>query len=329
MKTWVSIALLAWFIAQTGAAPLGTAFTYQGRLGDGGVAANGSYDLTLKLYDAATNGTQVGATADLRGQGVTNGLFTVTLDFGAAAFAGDARWLDIAVRSSGGSAYTTLTPRQPLTATPYALYALTPAGATGATSAQGPKGDKGDTGATGPQGLQGSTGPKGDKGDPAFTNWVTANIPDYRLWFGQEYLSPWFACLRSNQTALVVFDGDSTTATYGSLNPVLYTRDVLFGRSCAYPKLVTQNWGVGGRSTWQWSTSAELTNYVAESPTTNGASVTSLQSQTTVTATAVLATNLTAAGTVRIMMPTNTTAGLIPGMLCISNGIVTIYTAPQ
>ena len=52
---------------------------------------------------------------------VTNGLFTVTLDFGTAAFQGDARWLQIAVRPTGGGSYTTLAPRQALTATPYAM----------------------------------------------------------------------------------------------------------------------------------------------------------------------------------------------------------------
>src|SRR5207244_3413240 len=44
------------------------------------------------------------------------------IDFGAAAFNGDARWLEIAVRSpAGGGTFTTLSPRQPLTGAPYAL----------------------------------------------------------------------------------------------------------------------------------------------------------------------------------------------------------------
>jgi hypothetical protein len=53
---------------------------------------------------------------------ITEGSFTVLLDFGATAFNGDARWLQIAVRSPAGSGvFTTLSPRQELTATPYAL----------------------------------------------------------------------------------------------------------------------------------------------------------------------------------------------------------------
>jgi trimeric autotransporter adhesin len=108
------------------AAPLVTpvpppaAFTYQGQLKQSGSPANGQYDFQLSLYDAPTGGSLVSGpvTATLT---VTNGLFTATPDFGAAAFQGSARWLEIAVRPSGGGPYTTLSPRQPLTPSPYAV----------------------------------------------------------------------------------------------------------------------------------------------------------------------------------------------------------------
>ena len=53
---------------------------------------------------------------------MTNGLFTVTLDFGNQ-FPGADRWLEIAVRTNGGVSFTPLAPRQPLTPTPYAVTA--------------------------------------------------------------------------------------------------------------------------------------------------------------------------------------------------------------
>jgi len=105
------------------AAPVGATFTYQGRLTDGGGPANGSYDFQFKLYDAAGGGVWVG-TIPKDDVTVTDGLFTVELGFGSA-FTGDARWLEIGVRpGASAGAYTTLMPRQALTATPYALYAL-------------------------------------------------------------------------------------------------------------------------------------------------------------------------------------------------------------
>lgn len=68
------------------AAPLGTAFTYQGRLFDQNTLANGSYDLRVGLYDAASAGTRIGPLLTLPAVAVSNGVFTVTLDFGASAF---------------------------------------------------------------------------------------------------------------------------------------------------------------------------------------------------------------------------------------------------
>jgi hypothetical protein len=104
-------------------APNGTGFTYQGKLIDGGVPANGAYDLQFKLYDALSGGAQVGSTLTQSSVTVTNGLFTVQLDFGNV-FNGTALYLEIGVALGGsGGPYTTLTPRQPLSPTPYALFA--------------------------------------------------------------------------------------------------------------------------------------------------------------------------------------------------------------
>jgi hypothetical protein len=105
------------------AGPLGTAITYQGRLNDGANPANGRYDFNFALYDAVTGGALRGAAVTTNGVGVSNGLFTATLDFGAGVFDGNERWLQIAVRTNGSLAgFTPLTSRQPLTPVPYATY---------------------------------------------------------------------------------------------------------------------------------------------------------------------------------------------------------------
>ncbi len=118
------------------AAPLGAAFTYQGKLTSGTNAASGSYDLKFSLYDALTSGNQVGNSLTNTATAISNGYFTVTLDFGAM-FDGNARWLETGVRTNGSGAFTTLSPRQPLTPSPYALYAPSAGTATMASSLAG------------------------------------------------------------------------------------------------------------------------------------------------------------------------------------------------
>ena len=83
----------------------GTAFTYQGRLNDGANPASGSYDLTFTLFSVSSGAGQVGTTLTNSAVGVSNGLFTVTLDFGSQ-FPGATRWLEIGVRTNGGGAFT-------------------------------------------------------------------------------------------------------------------------------------------------------------------------------------------------------------------------------
>jgi hypothetical protein len=81
-------------------------------------------DLQFSLWDALSDGGQVGSTLTRTSVEIREGLFTVAdLDFGAGAFNGDARWLEVAVQCSGDTSFTVLSPRQALTATPYASYA--------------------------------------------------------------------------------------------------------------------------------------------------------------------------------------------------------------
>jgi hypothetical protein len=104
------------------AAPVGTAFTYQGRLADGGSPASGTWDFQFTLHDAAAGGGQVGPVVTRDDVTVSGGVFTVALDFGAV-FDGNARFLEIGVRDgAGGGAYTMLSPRQELPPAPHALW---------------------------------------------------------------------------------------------------------------------------------------------------------------------------------------------------------------
>jgi hypothetical protein len=107
-----------------------TAFTYQGRLTDASGSSSGSYLFEFKLFDAASNGSLIDTLTGVPAN-VTNGIFTVELNFTAAnAFDGGDRYLEIAVKRSTdppGTAYTTLTPRQRITSVPYAVRAKQPA----------------------------------------------------------------------------------------------------------------------------------------------------------------------------------------------------------
>ena len=112
------------------AVPISATFTYQGQLKNRGVPVTGSCGMAFRLYDDVSAGNLIGSPITLTVP-VVNGLFTVQLDdrdqFGANAFTGSARWLEIAVQCTGDSNPTILS-RQQLTAAPYALYA-TSAGA--------------------------------------------------------------------------------------------------------------------------------------------------------------------------------------------------------
>jgi len=135
--------------------------------------------LRFALFNAATAGQQVGETRTFPGVGVTNGVFTVLLDFGAGAFDGNARWLEIAVRHAGtGQAFTTLEPRQTITPAPYALYAMTPAGPQGPAGPAGASGPRGATGPAGPAGASGPVGPKGLKWRGAWSSTTTYAVDD-------------------------------------------------------------------------------------------------------------------------------------------------------
>lgn len=129
------VALISSFVAVLVTFPIAvradeqtTGFTYQGQLKDAGDPVNGSYSMQFRLYDTPLGGNQIGSTLTFDGQGgnppqvqIADGLFSVSLDFGAAAFAGQQRWLQITINGK------MLSPRQAVSAAPYAAYALSAA----------------------------------------------------------------------------------------------------------------------------------------------------------------------------------------------------------
>jgi hypothetical protein len=118
-----------------------TSFTYQGRLTNAGEAAQGAHDIRFRLYTLASGGTQLGGTLCADNVDVTDGVFTVLLDFGPQFTSGAPRYLEIETREDTGlscantTGYTLLAARQPITAAPMAIYAAQAGTATTATNA--------------------------------------------------------------------------------------------------------------------------------------------------------------------------------------------------
>ena len=140
LKRFATLLSMSWlFISVQVAAGQSTSFTYQGRLQDGGTNANGNYDFQFTLWDAVSGGTQQPqpspVTVTKTSVAVSNGVFTVQLDFGVTAFPGANRWLETSTRPASGGAFALLSPRQPITSTPYAIRALDTAAADSLSSA--------------------------------------------------------------------------------------------------------------------------------------------------------------------------------------------------
>lgn len=125
-RTLLTLLLLFLLSPIASAAPLGRSFTYQGELSQSGTPIDGAVNLRFSLWDAASGGTQIGASQIVSGVLATKGLFTAEVnagdEFGAQAFDGQARWLQIEVCSDAGCSSTTvLGTRQAITGAPYAL----------------------------------------------------------------------------------------------------------------------------------------------------------------------------------------------------------------
>lgn len=114
------------------AAAQSTGFTYQGSLTNTGLPANGNYDFEFRLFNALTGGTVLGTEFGFNVT-VTNGVFTVPIDFGI--FPNENRFMEIGVKPASGGSFTYLAPRVPVRSTPYSTNALNALNATNAANA--------------------------------------------------------------------------------------------------------------------------------------------------------------------------------------------------
>jgi hypothetical protein len=125
MKTTAFALLLLALVTQAGSlhAQLGTMFTYQGRLFDGGEPATASYELRITAFDAAEGGVALAPAITVPGVTPIDGVFTAALDFGPAVFIGTPVWLQVEIERDDSPGFVTLAPRQRVTPAPYALHA--------------------------------------------------------------------------------------------------------------------------------------------------------------------------------------------------------------
>lgn len=130
MKHKMSLILICTLIAlmlggnQTAGVSAGnSSFTYEGYLEENGDPAVGIYDFRFTLYDASKDGNQIGNVITLEDIAVNNGLFSVSLDFGAGAFNGEPRWLDVGARPGNSTGqYTPHLPRHALGSAPWSEF---------------------------------------------------------------------------------------------------------------------------------------------------------------------------------------------------------------
>lgn len=123
MKKLIISILIVILLAVVVSAQQSTSFSYQGKLNSSSNPANGTYDFKFELYSVLNGGTPIG-TVNSNGVQVVTGIFSVQLDFGANAFDGTDRFLDISVKLPADSTFTTLTPRQKISSVPYAIKAI-------------------------------------------------------------------------------------------------------------------------------------------------------------------------------------------------------------
>lgn len=261
------LVMVAGIVAAGGFTP--TSLTYNGRLVEGGLPANGSYEFRLSLHDDPSAGDIIGLVQTNRDVTVSNGLFAITVDLGSNAFTGDVRWLEVGVRTNGGlEDFTTLSPRQILKPVPLALVAQQ------ALSAP----------ASGLAGLVPSTNLGGIYGEAlVFTNlnnFYSGNgagltdlnasalaggtVPDVRLSTNVATVSSVAAQIAATNANTVVFGGN-VVATNGETS---LGRLVFSGDNSMFTGHIFNFWrpGPNAANEMRWYTAGDEINYFAMGP---------------------------------------------------------------
>lgn len=215
----LALTILVWAGKAGAAGPMGSYFSYQGELTDAGHPADGTYDFRFRLYDEADGGAERGPIAMVEDVGVSNGRFTVNVDFtdDPNVFNGEGRWLEISVRPgdiSGPGDFTPLNPRQELTAGPYAQFAkyaggIIPGGPGASTNAWKLTGNSGTTPGTNFVGTKDNKAlefkvnskrvlriePVGFSPNiiaGSYGNWISAGADAATISGGGTYVNSWF-----------------------------------------------------------------------------------------------------------------------------------------
>jgi hypothetical protein len=103
-----------------------TEFIHRGTLPNSIVPATGSFEMQIRLFDAAEGGTQVGSVLTLTNVESKNRDFAINLDLGAIAFPGADRFIELRIRQQGSDGpFIIVLPRDRILSVPYAVRALT------------------------------------------------------------------------------------------------------------------------------------------------------------------------------------------------------------
>lgn len=115
MTRTIAVICLLCLLSGRSAGQSSLSFSYQGTLSHEGNPVNGIHEIRATLWNASVGGNQISHTDIHPFVQVTDGLFSIQINFDNEAFNDAERWLQLAVDG------TTLTPRHAINASPYSI----------------------------------------------------------------------------------------------------------------------------------------------------------------------------------------------------------------